>query len=74
MLKVIELIFRGYIVYKMVIIELWRIVSMVITLRVICPQNQGFFWFFQKFWLGIHALEILDTALLLGYTMIAHSV
>ena len=45
---------------------------MVIILRVICPQNQAFF--FQNFRVGLHALEILDTAMLLGYTMIAHSV
>ena len=46
---------------------------MVIILRVICPQNQGFL-FFSFFRVGIHALEILDTSLLLGYTMIGHSV
>ena len=46
---------------------------MAIILRVICPQNQGFF-FFQNFRVGLHALEILDTSLILGYTMIAHSV
>ena len=33
-----------------------------------------FFLFFSKFQGGLHALEILDTALLLGYTMVAHSV
>ena len=65
MLEWIQLMFRGYIVYKMVIIKLWRIVSMVITLRVICPQNQGFYFFFIFFRVGIHALEILDTQLLL---------
>ena len=47
---------------------------MTIILRVICPQNQGFFYFFQNFRVGFHALEILDTPLFLGYTMIAHSV
>ena len=47
---------------------------MVIILKVICPQNQGFFLFSQNFRVGLHALEILDTALFLGYTMIAHSV
>ena len=41
---------------------------MAIILRVICPQNQGFFYFFQNIRVGLHALEIL------GYTMIAHSV
>ena len=65
MLEWIQLMFRGYIVYKMVIIKLLRIVSMVITLRVICPQNQGFIFFFIFFREGIHALEILDTQLLL---------
>ena len=47
MLKVIQLIFRGYLVYKVVIIKLWRIVSMVIILRVICPQNQDCFYFIK---------------------------
>ena len=48
---------------------------MMIILRVICPQNQDFFFdFFSNFRVGLHALEILDTALLLGFTMIAHSV
>ena len=47
---------------------------MVIILRVICPQNQGFIYFFQNFRVVLHALEILDTSLILGYTMIAHSV
>ena len=42
-------------------------------LRVICPQNQGIF-FFLIFRVGIHALEILDTPLLLNYTMIGHGV
>ena len=46
---------------------------MAIILSVICPQNQGSF-FFQNFRVVLHALEILDTSLLLGYTMIAHSV
>ena len=73
MLEWIQLMFRGYIVYKLVIIKLWRIVSMVITLRVICPQNQGFL-FFSFFRVAIHALEILDTPLLLNYTMIGYGV
>ena len=47
---------------------------MAIILRVVCPQNQGFFYFFQNLRVGLHALEILDTSLILGYTMIAHSV
>ena len=47
---------------------------MAIILRVIYPQNQGFFYFFQNVRVGLHALEILDTSLLLGYTMIAHGV
>ena len=47
---------------------------MVIILRVICAQNQDFFLFYQNFRVGLHALDILDTALLLGYTMVAHSV
>ena len=46
---------------------------MVITLRVICPQDQGFL-FFKTFRVGIHALEILDTPLLLSYTMVNHGV
>ena len=70
----IQLMFRGYIVYKMVIITLWRIVSRVITLRVISRQNQGFLFFFSFFRVGIHALEILDTPLLPNYTMIDHGV
>ena len=48
---------------------------MAIIQRVICPQNQGFFYFFfQNFRVGLHALEISDTSLILGYRMIAHSV
>ena len=47
---------------------------MVITLRVICPQNQGFLIFFHFFRVAIHALEILDTPLLLNYTMIGYGV
>ena len=47
---------------------------MAIILRVICPQNQRFFYFFQNLRVGILALEILDTSLILGYTIIAHSV
>ena len=47
---------------------------MAIILRVVCPQNQGLFYFFQNLRVGLHALEILDTSLILGYTMIAHSV
>ena len=47
---------------------------MAIILRVVCPQNQGFFYFCQNLRVGLHALEILDTSLILGYTMIAHSV
>ena len=56
MLEWIQLMFRGYIVYKMVIIKLRRIVSMMIILRVICPQNQGFFLFFFKIleWVYMH--------------------
>ena len=38
------------------------------------PTKPGFFIFFSKFYGGLYALEILDTALLLGYTMVAHSV
>ena len=47
---------------------------MVITYKVICPQNQRFLFFFHFLRVGIHALEILDTSLLLGYTMIGHGV
>ena len=40
------------------------------------PTKPGFFgvFFFQMFRVGLYALEILDTPLLLAYTMIAHSV
>ena len=44
---------------------------MVIILRVICPQSQVFF---SQILGWVHALEILDTALLLGYTIVVHSV
>ena len=55
MLEWIQLMFRSYIVYKIVIIELLRIVSMMITLRVICPQNQGFFFsLFSLKWVYMH--------------------
>ena len=47
---------------------------MVITLRVICPQNQGFYFFFIFLRVGILALENLDTQLLLKSTMIGHGV
>ena len=43
---------------------------MVITFRVICPQTLGFYIFFQFFRVCIHTLDILDTQLLLTYTMI----
>ena len=46
---------------------------MAIILRVICPQNQGVFYFF-KILEFLNALEILDALLILGYIMIAHSV
>ena len=44
--------------------------------RVIRPQNQGFFFIFfsKNSRVGLHALEILDSSLHLGYTMLAHSV
>ena len=38
------------------------------------PTKPGIFLFSKNLRVGLHALEILDTALLLGYTMIAHSV
>ena len=38
------------------------------------PTKPGILLFFQKLRVGLHALEILDTSLILGYTMIAHSV
>ena len=47
---------------------------MAIILRVICPQNLGFFCFCQNFRVGLQVLESLDTSLILCYTMIAHSV
>ena len=34
----------------------------------------GLFYFFNLFRLGLNALEIFDTSLFLGYTMIANSV
>ena len=38
------------------------------------PAKPGFFFdFSQNFRMGLHALEIIDTALHLGYTMFAHS-
>ena len=36
------------------------------------PAKTGIFIFFNFFRVGIHALEILDTPLLLNYTMIGH--
>ena len=38
------------------------------------PTKPGILLFFQNFRVDLHALEILDTSLILGYTMIAHSV
>ena len=38
------------------------------------PTKPGIILFFQNFRVGANALEILDTLLILGYTMIAHSV
>ena len=40
------------------------------------PSKPGIFlfFFFQNFRMGLHALEIIDTALHLGYTMFAFSV
>ena len=38
------------------------------------PAKPGIFLYFFPNLGGLHALEVLDTALLLGYTMIAHSV
>ena len=38
------------------------------------PTKPGIHLFFQNFRVVLHALEILDTSLILGYTMIAHSV
>ena len=35
------------------------------------PAKPGIFF---NFFPNLHALEILDTALLLGYTMVSHSV
>ena len=38
------------------------------------PTNPGIFCIFlPNFWGWLHVLEILDTALLLGYTMVDHS-
>ena len=38
------------------------------------PTKLGILLFFQNFRVGLHALEILDTSLILGNTMIGHSV
>ena len=38
------------------------------------PTKPGTILFIQNFRVGLNALEILDTLLILGYTMIAHSV
>ena len=38
------------------------------------PTKPGICFIFSKFQGGLHALEILDTAFLLGYTMVAHSI
>ena len=38
------------------------------------PTKPGIILFFPNFRVGLNALEILDTLLILGYTMIAHSV
>ena len=56
MLEAIQLMFRGYIVYKMVIIKVCSIVSMVIILTVNCLQNQDFLFIFifQIFRVGLH--------------------
>ena len=49
--------FIGYIVYTMVIIKLLGNVSMAIILRVICPQNKGFFYFFPNFKSGLACIR-----------------
>ena len=38
------------------------------------PAKTAIFIFFHFLRVGTHALEILDTSLLLGYTMIGHGV
>ena len=43
-------------------------------LKSYLPANPAICIFFIFLREGIHALEILDTALLLGYTMIGHDV
>ena len=43
-------------------------------LKSYLPTKPGILLFFQNFRVGLHALEILDTSLILGYTMNAHSV
>ena len=43
-------------------------------LKSYLPTKPGILLFFQNFRVGLHALEILETSLILGYTMIAHSV
>ena len=38
------------------------------------PANLGILYFFHFYIVGIHALDFLDTQLLLTYTMIGHGV
>ena len=38
------------------------------------PTKPGILLFYPNFRVGLHALEILDTSLIAGYTMISHSV
>ena len=80
MLEAIQLMFRDYILYKMVIKKIcflgdyFKRVFMPfipIFFYLVFPHNLSFFKFFRG---GLRALEILDTLLLLGYTLIAHSV
>ena len=72
MLEVIQLMFRGNIVYKMVIMKNCFHGN---YFKRYLPIKPGIFIFFHFFFkAGIHALEILDTQLLLNYTMIGHGV
>ena len=43
-------------------------------LKSYLPAKPAIFIFFHFLRVGLHALEILDTSLLLGYTMIGHGV
>ena len=74
MLEWIQLILRGNIVYKIVIIKIMKNCFHGDYFKSYLPTKPAILLFFQNFRVGLHALEILATSLILGYTMIAHSV